>query len=76
MLNPNLASLILQMHASDDGLDPLMWIAAALPFESNTFDAVVMADVLEHLPDLRGALVRDLCPDFPADWVNFPNLES
>jgi ubiquinone/menaquinone biosynthesis C-methylase UbiE len=32
--------------------------ATALPFLNNTFDAVVMADVLEHLPDLRRALAE------------------
>ena len=49
------------MDVAKQSLVPDLVIAdanAALPFAAGTFDAVVMAEVLEHLPDDFGALRR------------------
>lgn len=52
-------------YCKERGLSPVVASASALPFEDNSFDAIVMLDVLEHLEDdNNGAkeLVRVLSP--------------
>ncbi len=44
--------------SSGDGPDFLCGDALRLPFPDGSFDAVICAEVLEHLPDFRGAIAE------------------
>jgi 2-polyprenyl-6-hydroxyphenyl methylase/3-demethylubiquinone-9 3-methyltransferase len=62
-------------RATNGGFHPAQGRLERLPFAAGSFDAVVAADVLEHLPDLPAAvaeLARVLAPggSFVFDTVN------
>ena len=71
----SLGSLGVARRATNGGFHPAQGRLERLPFAAGSFDAVVAADVLEHLPDLPAAvaeLARVLAPggSFVFDTVN------
>jgi len=57
--------------AQEKGVDVIQGDAYALPFEDNSFDAVMMIDVLEHFEDPRKAL-QEAQRVAPILYVNTP----
>jgi methionine biosynthesis protein MetW len=53
-------------------------VTAPLPFDDSSFDVVVCADILEHLPDPRAALeaVARLCRPGGAVVISVPNVAN
>jgi 2-polyprenyl-6-hydroxyphenyl methylase/3-demethylubiquinone-9 3-methyltransferase len=54
----SLGSLGVARRATDGGFRPAQGRLERLPFADATFDAVVAADVLEHMPDLPAAVAE------------------
>jgi 2-polyprenyl-6-hydroxyphenyl methylase / 3-demethylubiquinone-9 3-methyltransferase len=54
----SLGSLGVARRATDGGFRPAQGRLERLPFAGGTFDAVVAADVLEHVPDLPAAVAE------------------
>jgi SAM-dependent methyltransferase len=66
-LDPD-ANAVARMRA--EGIDARRGYAQAMPFESNTFDAVVISEVLEHIPDdARGTVIAELRRVLRSDGV-------
>lgn len=78
----SLAWLVLARRRLDDaGIEGMQLVACTgdhLPFDTGTFDLVVAADVIEHVPDADAMVLesnRVLRPD-GALWVSTPNRYS
>jgi 2-polyprenyl-6-hydroxyphenyl methylase/3-demethylubiquinone-9 3-methyltransferase len=74
-IDRSLGSLGVARRATNGSFRPAQGRLERLPFASDSFDAVVAADVLEHLPDLPAAvaeLARVLAPggSFLFDTIN------